>query len=537
MSDLHDELDREARRVRGDTADLARVHRRAERLRNRRRVTTAIVALAVGGAGLAVSYAAFSGPRADRPAAGPTQSATPSDDKPSFRIDNHTGVKSLPYKVGFVVGHMFDTSGFSEESVPIRETTGIRFRDEGEEGAHILEQQLLPGAPVREGVPPGLDVEQPQGGADVVLILGSDYTSYPLATAVRALELAERFAARREAGSGAEGFLSPTAADQYERHDDGLQLYSYWPEGQSFDVSGPMELPEDWVTGQNDPHLTFGVRIVATQRPQRLENPDEETSFFTFQEIIEEDMNLELQDDGSFLVSDVQRLPTPAPGPSPTPTGDDATPAPVAIELEDGTGVSFAEYAREWIDALGRGAHHGGYQIAGDIAEAGEVVPTTTIYSDPLHDEEATRMERILFPGAEISGQLPDDGPGIQVVLGEDFAQRHTEALAAFDVVGAFGNARIEGSPVAKDFLTQAAARYYEEDDTASLFEYATGNTYDVGVTEAGGIPRNGKPGFEFDLTFYETVADYASERVRVYEVAGDLKIVEVSFLVFGGSS
>jgi hypothetical protein len=70
MSDLRDELDREARKVRADTADLSRIRRRAERLRNRRRVTTAIVALAVGGAGLAVSYAAFR-PGDDRRAASP----------------------------------------------------------------------------------------------------------------------------------------------------------------------------------------------------------------------------------------------------------------------------------------------------------------------------------------------------------------------------------------------------------------------------------------------------------------------------------
>jgi hypothetical protein len=250
---------------------------------------------------------------------------------------------------------------------------------------------------------------------------------------------------------------------------------------------------------------------------------------------------------------------TPVPGP--TPTGDDETPAPVKIVIEDRTGANKTlNYAYAWIEARGRGTDHGGY----DVGEAynsgfegsqetsvaptltGDPIPITTIYCEPQYDAEAARMQRLLFPGARISREPPDDGvnvdygdhqPALRVELGQDFAERHRQAMDAYWFLGDFGLAREVESPRAYSFVTEEAARAYREGPELSMYEYAAGRPFDVGVTQNGGVPVDGEPGVELSLTYYgDTEADFHSELVRVSIVDGELRVVEASLVASGSS-
>lgn len=479
MSDMHEALDREARRVNASEEAVALVRRLAQLNQRRRRIAIGIVALAITGAGLGLSYAAFDHSGAKRPAAGPTLSS-PGPTRPSFRIDNHTGLKSLSYKVSFIVSDMFDASGFSEGSTAVRDRTEIRFGPEGEEGARTLARRLLPGAPVRGGVPPGMEIGN--GVPDVVLVLGRDYKDYRLATAIDAYEMAEQFVATRNNGAESEKYLAPEAAAQYEQHEGGLQLYSYWPEGQEFSISGPMVLPVSWNKGENVQNPTLGLRVSATQTPKPVTNPDDH--FFTFQELIQENLLLELQDDGRFLVVDAWRLPLPAP--SPTPTGDEPIPAPVQVEVADGTGNPHAtSYLGLLLQDRGRGDHHGGYSIVATIdpttgdfigMEKTETIDRTVISRVPGANDEAERLRRLFFPDAEIRGRIQgsESGAPIEIHLGRDFLVTEEEGLAAFNFVDDFLTHRLVGSR-AERYLSPGALRLYESGRGGlSLYGYSS---------------------------------------------------------------
>lgn len=248
--------------------------------------------------------------------------------------------------------------------------------------------------------------------------------------------------------------------------------------------------------------------------------------------------------------------PSSTPTPGPTPTSDGGTPAPIPISIENRAGDPDVQpYVISWIEALGRGAHHGGYDL-GDVSPssdgagvapvlAGEPVPLTTIYFNPGYEREAVRVERLLFPGAAIApwasrdvtggAAHPDLQSALHVVLGTDFAERHAAALKAFAFVGEFGFARVVGSPNTDRFVTEEVARAYEEGrQDLSMYDYSRGGTYRVWVTSERGIPRDGESGVEFQLTFRDMESDFYSELLRVVESRGQLKIVEASLVFIG---
>lgn len=256
----------------------------------------------------------------------------------------------------------------------------------------------------------------------------------------------------------------------------------------------------------------------------------------------------------AFTTSDGNRPtagPTASPTPGPTPASDDATPSPIPISLVDGAyegatyrGVVGARqglwrYAVALVEDLGGGIHHGGYVVVWPnsprFASARFDTTTLIFYSGFIH--EAERLRQMFFPGADIvRSQSADDSVAVSVVLGLDFAERHTEELAAFDLLLEFGGARVEGLG-AERFLTEESARYYREDKDASLYGYAAGRTYEVGITERGGVPwdRN-ETGVEFYLTFFKTPDDFWGERIRVdRDESGALKIAEAFLSVIGG--
>jgi hypothetical protein len=141
MGELHDHLDREARRVSGDREAFDRIIGRARRRRTARRVAGGALALAIAGAGLGVAYGAFRGPDTAQPAVGPSPSATSSarvrlldgaDDPEAMEIAR--GVIGM---AGFQVveegpaGHPYETTTiacpleFDEEAARIAERLGV----------------------------------------------------------------------------------------------------------------------------------------------------------------------------------------------------------------------------------------------------------------------------------------------------------------------------------------------------------------------------------------------------------------------------
>jgi hypothetical protein len=206
-----------------------------------------------------------------------------------------------------------------------------------------------------------------------------------------------------------------------------------------------------------------------------------------------------------------------APVPGPTPTSDDATPAPIHMLLRDQTGDrGIYPYADAWIEAMGRGKHHGGYEpgVEGPNPE-GDVIAATTIHFAPGYGGEAERVEQLLFPGAQV---VPgDEEIPLYVELGRDFTDTHAERIAAYRFVENFGLARQEGFS-AERFMTEDVARYYAEDKEARLYGgYTSGHGVRVGLGETEA---------EFFLHFFQQ-QDAWTERIRVEEVDGKLKVVE----------
>jgi hypothetical protein len=243
--------------------------------------------------------------------------------------------------------------------------------------------------------------------------------------------------------------------------------------------------------------------------------------------------------------------PTSSPTPGPTPTSDDATPPPVRIVIEDRTGLSKTlPYAFAWIEARGRGAHHGGYDV-GDAHHSGfdsvgqpvaptltgEPIPITTIYCDLQYEAEALRMRELLFPGAHIARERPDEGvrvaydpePLLTVALGQDFATLHSQAIDAFEFVSEFGLSRAARSERAFTFVTGEVHRAYEDGEVGlSMYGYAEHRPFEVGLVIRATERFDPELPKEFYLTFYSDPGDQSyTERVRVDEVVGELKVVE----------
>jgi hypothetical protein len=537
MSELKRSMEREAARVRAEEHAMQSVMARAARRRTARRAGGIVLALAIAGMSLGLAYAAFRPGDISRPATIPSplpssdvQRVAPIPADTSLFIDDRTGVRGLDARVSRILSDLFGgaiAASWLENPSPeeIAQQSQIRYAPGSEEAARQLAERFFPGAPVTAATKEIYLSEQPM---DVELVLGADYTSYePLTLRLDIVEFMESFVESRNDGSGAESFLAATATERYEEHQDGLQLYSYWPEGQTFELQGA---PAVFSDGR------VLVEVSARQRPPPLEDPDQD-ELDPDLAVIREEILLERQGDGRLLVIDAEREGSlsPSPGPTATPTSDDATPAPILMWLEDRTGVpDMHAYALEWIDTLGRGPHHGGYDVDVTLTGHPDPLPATTIHFGPDFSAEAVRMKTVVFPQAQIRPEVPpNNDPPLRAVLGEDFAELHAEAFAAFQKVEEFGNARAREAPV-DSLMTDEVARYYAEDRYASLYEYAVGTVHDVRVTDARGVPRSGAGGWEFYLVFSSTVHDFNSELVRVDEVDGKLKIVEAELVMSG---
>ena len=219
--------------------------------------------------------------------------------------------------------------------------------------------------------------------------------------------------------------------------------------------------------------------------------------------------------------------PQAGPTPGPTPTGDRATPGAVKVELFN---ASTDSNVLPYLTSLlrhGRGAHHGGYSVT-TISET-EGSEVSVIIHALGYAEEAERVARLFFPEADIRPGDPHPLVPLRIVVGEDFARRHAQALDAFAFVREFGAARSDADR-ADLFLGTEAASYYHagENDGGSLYGYAKGCPYEVEVAEdpASPVIAAGEVD-EFYLFFCRKHADSWTEIVRVAPVNGELRIVE----------
>jgi LytR cell envelope-related transcriptional attenuator len=216
------------------------------------------------------------------------------------------------------------------------------------------------------------------------------------------------------------------------------------------------------------------------------------------------------------------------PSPGPTPTSDDATPAAIPVELSNAsTRADVTSYVTQLLANQGRGIHHGGYRVSAATETEGSEV--TVILYDMGLEAEAERVARLFFPDAELRPGDTEGSARLTIVVGEDFGQRHAEALEAFGFVQEFSEARREGDG-ADRYLGPKAATYYYGDRDASLYGYAKGCDFEVMVGEDS-QSRDLAEGSvdEFYIHICRFPDDIWSERVRVAPIDGELKIVDAA--------
>jgi hypothetical protein len=219
-------------------------------------------------------------------------------------------------------------------------------------------------------------------------------------------------------------------------------------------------------------------------------------------------------------------VPAAGPTPGPTPTSDDATPAAIPVEIANAsTDPRVPPFVESLLEARGRGVHHGGYQVI--VISETEGSEVTAVLHDPGLEAEAQRIVDRVLPGATVRPDAIPGGAPLRIVVGADFVESQAEALAAFEFVGRFGEARSTADR-ADLFLAEPAATYYHGNDVGSLYGYAKGCPYEVRVTEEA----SAEPGYEFYLAFCKDEAESWTERVRVDTVDGELLIVEAMLIV-----
>jgi hypothetical protein len=234
MTDMHDDLDREARRVIADPDALGGVRRRADKHRLVHRVATGALALAIGGAGIGLAYAAFRSPSSGRPAAGPSASPTPgptptqggatSLTAPTLEVLNATG-ENLSQVARYAILRFRDAEPVRplqlvtiSDSERAQTTSQILCNSAYADHAAGIEQALLPGAQIGD-LPSDAQT-------DMQIILGQDFSDREL-DGVRAYEFVRKFMVARHTNKGAEKFLTENAARQYSSGEGGLSLYEY----------------------------------------------------------------------------------------------------------------------------------------------------------------------------------------------------------------------------------------------------------------------------------------------------------------------
>lgn len=249
MNEPQAHLDREARRVDANDDALAQVRRRAQQHHRRRRVVAGVIALAMAGAGVGLSYAAFQGPDEPLPAGPPTlPQPGPSGSPPSvpphsrsnpivINILNATGVRgpastfatSKLSAIGMTGHKGYEIhAGDLTTSQPPREDTLIYYDPRYEADALRIREALSPGAELRHLI---------AGEVPIRIVLGKDYTQEN--TSLLPFIVLQDFMEARMDGQGAETFLDEVTQARYAQQPDGLSLYGYaTTPGAHFEIGG-----------------------------------------------------------------------------------------------------------------------------------------------------------------------------------------------------------------------------------------------------------------------------------------------------------
>jgi hypothetical protein len=234
--------------------------------------------------------------------------------------------------------------------------------------------------------------------------------------------------------------------------------------------------------------------------------------------------------------SDEADEPQAGPTPGPTPTSDDATPAPVLVELSNAsTRSDVPAYLTSLLANQGRGRRHGGYRVTTVTETEGSEV--TVIFLRVGFEDDAARLSELFFPDADLRlDEESSDPVPLRVVVGEDFGQRHADALEALALVQEFSAARRDADR-ADRFLGPKAATYYHGDSDASLYGYAKGCDFEVLPGEESESPDVAAGSVdEFYIHICRMPSDVWSERVRVAPIDGELMIVDASLVAIASS-
>ena len=168
MGEFSGRLDAEARRVAADADALERVKHRARRRRLNRQVGSGALALAIAGAGFAVAFGAFQGPRG-LPRAGPTSSLSPSPSPLNIVVAGSESAQPLVIELM----KLLSTEGHDVDAIvstyPPNSDTTIQFPAWNRMEAQRIREQFLPGAMMDEAASP---YHPPP---DIRITLGPDY--------------------------------------------------------------------------------------------------------------------------------------------------------------------------------------------------------------------------------------------------------------------------------------------------------------------------------------------------------------------------
>lgn len=235
MSDLHEDLDREAKRIHQRGDELIAVHRRATGNRRGQRFLVGGMALIVGAGGFAIAATAFrdGGPEGVLPVGGPASSPTPTSDTSGRIIPVEVVPLVLldaahdPYLADYIRLYLGAESRVQDQPrYRIRDVerwardpiSAIFCDPMYEPYARRLERTLFPGAQILPGLP-GLE-------APVVIRVGTDF-SRRHDVELGDFSLAVEFLKARAEGRGAERYLSPEGARNFAQGERGLSLYGY----------------------------------------------------------------------------------------------------------------------------------------------------------------------------------------------------------------------------------------------------------------------------------------------------------------------
>ncbi len=466
MSDLRDSLDREASTIRADSDALGAVRRRAARHRRVRRGIAGAVAIAIGAAGIGLAYTAFAPDRSRRPAteAGTTRTDLPIwPDGPEAELDRTQQSVDDGHQPWYLSPRLVAEVFAMEVMHWEREDVRVQAADPEARGVAVasISNPALASEAGTPTVTTVLEMERWRGRPDGIFVI-TKATSDVISI--------ERPLQYEDFGP------APVFEGDLGLMPDGILAVGTWKHDLSrfFAFTHPKEhfnfkFREDgpWAS-----HAIASVRLIhapgfwppsdaeSEELDSGLDGPVIAISAYRLGEYLPDPQESPRPDDGGE---------TPVPGPTPT---SDETASSLSFEIFNATGleldavvpysVLLFEEARSLF-----------------ISDAEEARSTSQIFCAPANRDEAERIREALLPGAEI-GSLPADAQAdIQIVLGQDYAEREGNGIRAYELVRRFMGARHNGEGAERFLTRDAEGQYQANEGGLSLYGY-TQRSHDV---------------------------------------------------------